>query len=169
MPFDALLEIDRAMDAMARPCVLMHQVPVEDDAAASHSRLGGLPALPAHYEWPEGRIQHGRTTRAIALPFLAQIDLAEVPDPSGLLPSSGTLFIFADIDGHVLWDQARPDAYRRILYVPNAAADTPLRKPPLHLVPVDDCSHAYPGDPCLSEDPVTSAQSCDSTITKTMP
>lgn len=53
------------------------------------SRLGGLPEMPAHLEWPSWKDK--------PLAFLAQLDLAEIHGvlPS-FLPASGYLFFFYD-------------------------------------------------------------------------
>lgn len=152
MDFDPIVEIDRTMDAMARPCVLMHRVVVED-GDTTRSRLGGWPNLPAAYDWPKGQMWHGSEGREIALPFLAQFDFAEIPDPTGTLPKAGILFVFADIDGHTVWDEDEPSASTRIVYIADVPRDTPERQPPITVVPVDDCGNRYVGDPCQSTDP----------------
>lgn len=60
-------------------------------SAGGFSRLGGLPLMPADFEWP--RWQEKPQS------FLAQIDLAEVHQvmPS-CLPATGSLFFFYDQD-----------------------------------------------------------------------
>jgi hypothetical protein len=58
-----------------------------DASRPMRSRAGGFPDLPPHMKWPEfdGRL----------LPFIAQVDLAELPELSALqLPSSGILYFF---------------------------------------------------------------------------
>ena len=152
MDFDPADEIERTMDAMARPCVLMQRVVVQD-GDPTRSRLGGCPNLPEAYDWPKGLMWHGGDGREIGLPFLAQFDFAEIPDPTDTLPKTGILFVFADIDGHTVWDEDEPSASSRILYVPDVPRDTPERQPPIMVVPVDDCGNRYFGDPCQSTDP----------------
>jgi hypothetical protein len=76
--------------------------PDASPTAASRSRMGGLPSLPADLEWPV----HLRTRQP--LHFIAQIDLGTLP-PLGArrdgkptkspLPASGLLFFFADMGG----------------------------------------------------------------------
>jgi len=58
------------------------------------SRLGGLPEMPAHLEWP---VWKGKP-----LSFLAQLDLAEMSAVlPAFLPTSGYLFFFYDQDQDV--------------------------------------------------------------------
>lgn len=60
-------------------------------ASLGFSRLGGLPLLPAHLEWPQWK---GKPQS-----FLAQLDLREIAGalPS-FLPASGVLYFFYDQD-----------------------------------------------------------------------
>ena len=62
------------------------------DASTSRSRLGGNLLLPRGYEWPYSQER--------PLDFLLQIDLAEIKqfDPTGVLPSSGLLTFFYDLE-----------------------------------------------------------------------
>lgn len=50
------------------------------------SRLGGVPDLPADFEWPRWQ--------GYVVPLLAQLNLAEVEDAKGLLPTRGWLYVF---------------------------------------------------------------------------
>jgi predicted DNA-binding WGR domain protein len=60
------------------------------------SKLGGRPDLPAGISWPIGKV----AGREIALPFIAQFDVAWLwrsyigPGAIGLLPTSGMLYFF---------------------------------------------------------------------------
>lgn len=73
------------------------------------SRLGGLPSLPDHIEWPR------QTVSGTPLHFLAQIDPSTPLDPAiddVRLPSHGMLFFFADIEEEMLWGfEDRGDQY----------------------------------------------------------
>jgi hypothetical protein len=59
-----------------------------DELRLGGSRFGGVPDLPADLPWP--------TVEGKKLPFLAQIDLSEMP--KGPLPSEGWLFAFGLYD-----------------------------------------------------------------------
>ncbi len=73
------------LDALRQPAI--HLVPA---AGSGFSHLGGLPSVPAGFEWPlwQGRPQS----------FLLQIDLAALPAGAGTeaLPRNGALLFFYD-------------------------------------------------------------------------
>ncbi len=64
----------------------------EGELGLGVSKLGGLPDLPPHLQWPKWR--------GIPLAFIAQINLAEIHqfDVANVLPSSGILYFFYDAD-----------------------------------------------------------------------
>ena len=64
----------------------------DGDIAVGASKFGGQPDLPASVPWPSN--ENG------ALSFVAQINFAEVSkfDTDGLLPKSGMLYLFYDIN-----------------------------------------------------------------------
>ena len=64
-------------------------------SGAAGTRLGGRPALPAGVSWPK--------VAGAPLPFLLQVDLAEIAEANTGLPSTGLLSVFADwINDHVV-------------------------------------------------------------------
>jgi len=78
---------------LARPAALLRPV-AGDPARAGESRFGGHPDLPPHLDWPWIRRYN------MPMPFLAQINLAEVAGMSDLdLPRSGHLYFFYDTVG----------------------------------------------------------------------
>lgn len=111
------------------------------DTATSLSRLGGLPSLPPHIEWPR------QTVAGTPLHFLAQIDLSSLPRTpldggahGPRLLREGFLFFFADIEEEMLWNEGdRGDEFAatRVLYAPKSGADRP---PPTDL---PDIGHAW--------------------------
>ena len=64
----------------------------DDDIAVGESKFGGQPDLPASVPWP--------SNENCALSFVAHINFAEVSkfDIDSLLPKSGMLFLFYDIN-----------------------------------------------------------------------
>ena len=96
-----------------RPTFLM--VPAE---SPGFSKLGGDPELPSGASWPDGFDR----PRA----FLAQIDLAELPDAAAIdwLPPQGRLYAFYDAEAH-----GEPDVVRIIhsLEPPGASVPAPPR------------------------------------------
>jgi uncharacterized protein YwqG len=64
----------------------------ENDLHLGTSKLGGLPDLPPHLQWP--------TWKGTPLAFIAQINLAEVHafDSEEMLPASGILYFFYDAE-----------------------------------------------------------------------
>lgn len=96
---DALTESLTAADLpassadLARPAALLRPVAGEP-ARPGESRFGGHPDPPPHLDWP--RIHRFD----VPMPFLAQINLAEVAGMSDLdLPRSGHLYFFYDTVG----------------------------------------------------------------------
>lgn len=92
------------------------------------SRLGGVPDVPADFDWP---CYQGRP-----LAFLLQIDLAELtPYRTGLdLPTSGRLLFFFDADEQP-WGFRLADAGSgRVIYLPQEAEIAPA-SPPMAVLP----------------------------------
>jgi uncharacterized protein YwqG len=87
---DAKDVIER-INAHARPCVrALHADQI------SRSKLGGIPTVPAGFEWPDWN--------GVPLQFLCQLDLAELQGalPLEWLPDSGLLSFFYD-EGQSTW------------------------------------------------------------------
>jgi uncharacterized protein YwqG len=81
-------DVANAMEARLRPCV--HLIAQDGSSKPTRSRIGGLPDLPSGEAWPKNE---GRS-----MAFIAQLDLADLPDAArGLaLPDHGMLFFFYD-------------------------------------------------------------------------
>jgi hypothetical protein len=127
-------EFDRVFSRHRRDAVLLHRPYPPNAGPPVRSRLGGLPDLPAHHDWP-------RTSAGVPLHFLAQIDCTELP-PGTPLPSRGVLFFFGRDDAEQVWNyhgQAADDC--RVLYVLDAFAATPPREAPADLPPIGDEYH----------------------------
>ena len=108
--------------ATSQPAINLHRsaLPVPLDHPA-RSYLGGQPRLPPELSWPEVE-----GDERIPRPFLAQIDLADLPVvASSPLPRTGTLYFFADMN-----DDTPETSDCRVLYYPGNAADIPFRQPP---------------------------------------
>ena len=116
----ALSERDE-LEETALPAVLVRRsdlpVPLTNPA---RSFFGGLPRLPPQLEWPTAEVSANKTSETVALTFVAQIDLAEVPGSGwSPLPKRGTLYFFCSSvfvgEGRppcrVLYSTARGDAY----------------------------------------------------------
>lgn len=116
----ALSERDELEEA-ALPAVLVRRsdlpVPLTHPA---RSFFGGLPKLPPQFEWPTAEVSANETPETVALTFVAQIDLAEVPGAGwSPLPNRGTLYFFCSSvfvgEGHppccVLYSDADGGAY----------------------------------------------------------
>jgi uncharacterized protein YwqG len=89
----ALSERDE-LEETALPAVLVRRsdlpVPLTHTA---RSFFGGLPGLPPQLEWPTAEVSANKTSETVALTFVAQIDLAEVPGSGwSPLPKRGTLY-----------------------------------------------------------------------------
>jgi uncharacterized protein YwqG len=75
------------------PAIGFHVEVAQSACPAGVSKLGGRPWLPPDFDWP--------TFKERRLDFLLQIDLVQVRrcDPAGMLPATGTLSFFYDLDG----------------------------------------------------------------------
>ena len=126
-------EFDHWFRRHRRDAVLLHRPYPPHEGRRTNSKFGGLPRLPAQYEWP-------RTPSGVPLHFLAQIDCADVGFPTQL-PERGVLFFFGRDDDEQLWDAAwneQADASQdcRVLYALDAFAATPPREAPADLPPI---------------------------------
>lgn len=86
-------QIRKYIEGMATHCLLLERVRHPLHSSDLNSYFGGQPRLPPTLRWPIAS-ENGVTT--LALTFIAQIDLSEIPRPPQLnmLPPSGTLFFF---------------------------------------------------------------------------
>jgi Domain of unknown function (DUF1963) len=102
-------------------------------AHPARSFFGGLPKLPPEIDWPRAEVAAADEPETVALTFIAQIDLSELPDfeERSLFPQTGTLYFFCS---SVFEDEGRPPC--RILYYAGAADRLPERAPPPDLMPL---------------------------------
>lgn len=106
---DAGLEDKRdALRLIVLPTVAMVERDAADGNVTGLSRIGGSPDLPANVDWP-------RDDNGLHLNYLAQINLAEVPDRPEELPASGLISLFTGTD-YTDW---------RVLYTSADATLTP--------------------------------------------
>jgi len=79
--------------AHARECVHFFYNKSKEELPPGATKVGGEPDLPDSVEWPDGEDEEGRP--AGKAEFLAQFNLAEVPDGHGLpFPKTGHLWVF---------------------------------------------------------------------------
>jgi uncharacterized protein YwqG len=128
----ALSERDE-LEETALPAVLVRRsdlpVPLTHPA---RSFFGGLPRLPPQFEWPTAEVRANEALETVALTFIAQIDLAEVPGSGwSPLPKRGTLFFFCS---SMFVGEGRPPC--RILYSPTDGGAHSDRAPPPDLMPL---------------------------------
>jgi predicted DNA-binding protein (MmcQ/YjbR family) len=86
-----LLRRRNEIESLAKPALLLGTAPaVESRLALGRTKIGGRPDLPHGLDWP-------RHTSGKPLAFLAQINLADVPQSvaSADLPRSGILYFFS--------------------------------------------------------------------------
>lgn len=121
------------LEESALPAVLVRRsdlpVPL---AHPARSFFGGLPRLPPQFDWPVAEVTANVTPETVALTFVAQIDLAEVPGSGwSPLPKQGTLYFFCS---SVFVGEAHPPC--RVLYSPTDGGAYPDRAPPPNLMPL---------------------------------
>ena len=86
--------------------------------AKGASKIGGIPDLPAGFQWPyfEGTDYEG-VRKSRPLSFVAQIDLSQAAgfDPEGLLPHTGMLYFFYELQT-MAWGNLEDDGCARVYY-----------------------------------------------------
>ncbi|EJN16247.1 hypothetical protein (DUF1963) [Bradyrhizobium sp. YR681] len=128
----ALSERDE-LEETALPAVIVRRsdlpVPL---AHPARSFFGGLPKLPPQLEWPTAEVRANETLETVALTFVAQIDLTDVPGSGwSPLPKRGTLYFFCS---SVFVGEGRPPC--RVLYSTADGGAYPDRAPPPNLMPL---------------------------------
>jgi hypothetical protein len=125
-PAARLARARREAIAARREGVLLVRRPLAPDERP-RSFIGGLPHLPPGLAWPVNE----RT--GLPLTFVAQIDLADVPRPAGLMfPSRGRLFFFANFHE----DHFAEDQHTRVLFDPERAGPADATPAPETLPPM---------------------------------
>jgi hypothetical protein len=104
-------EIEAALARARVPAIAMLRTPQPTDAGTPGCWFGGEPTLPPEIEWPV--YTHEESGLDIPMHFLVQMNLAHLPTVPGLLPGSGTLFVFYDpavapISSGILGDEPTP-------------------------------------------------------------
>lgn len=125
--FERLVPADVLRSAL-RPATRLNTRRVhESEIALGATRIGGRPDLPPSVEWPRWNgfeVQAPAPSDPIgpigyepaALSFLAQINLSEVPDATGLLPEHGWLCFFFDAAQQPWGFDPRDRGCARVLY-----------------------------------------------------
>jgi uncharacterized protein YwqG len=130
-------EIRHYIERMATDCVLFQRIFPPQHHKDVNSYFGGQPRLPHEIEWPvvEGLDANGDRL-PMALTFIAQIDLSELPRTPQfvVLPHFGTLFFFFNS----LWCDATLDnespGLGRVLYYSGETNSIPMRPEPDNLI-----------------------------------
>lgn len=99
--YGALKRVAEQLTSLQRPSLRITTEALKGKSVG-RSKLGGRPDLPADLTWPIGKV----AGREIALPFIAQIDIAPLwriytgPGAQGLLPTSGMLYFFYNMENY---------------------------------------------------------------------
>lgn len=133
--------------SLAKPAIALFRPYPPYQTQKIRSRLGGNPELPGEIEWPFGPKVYSNGS-PVALHFLAQIDLTEMPYRHELLPSTGTLLFFAYF-GDLTWSGEKD--YVRVIYDPES--DGMLREPPAAISPLQDGYHEFDKNFALETEP----------------
>ena len=111
----------------AQCAIVLEMAPV-GQGNAGRSRLGGLPDVPAGWQWPEG------------LTFLGQIDLKAMAnyDQNKVLPASGILLFFINDYG---WDKlGLPGRIQYIIDAPDGTSELLPARAPHDYLPMSLCA-----------------------------
>ncbi len=115
-----LARIAKDIEAVALPTVFL--IPGEQSEGPC-SRLGGRPNLPAGLDWP--------TWQGGPLPFVAQLDLANIPQTKELyLPRHGSLFFFYEGGSRAWGFKPEDQGSARVIYSPSNLQEHPVRMLP---------------------------------------
>lgn len=143
-------EIRRHIEGAATDCIFFQRILPPHQSKKVNSYFGGQPRLPTEFAWPtEDGVECDGSAFPIALTFIGQIDLSEIPRAPGrpgLLPDRGTLFFFFNS----LWCDATLDnespGLSRVLFYPGETASLPTRTEPDNLISCygDEAGTHYP-------------------------
>ena len=118
----------------AAPAVAFDLTPAADaDAPPGASKLGGVPDLPAGFDWPVNTNPDGRGR---PLDFLLQVDCAaarpaaEAAGVAGVLPDDGLLTFLYDLDDQPWGCDPGALGGFRVIYTPAGTPLTPTPAPP---------------------------------------
>lgn len=97
--------------------------------SAEQSKFGGLPYLPADFEWPTYTSRDDGETRPLS--FFCQINLTEVRDydKDGVLPHSGMLYFFYECESSLWGFDPEDKGAARALYYDSIDGFTPVELP----------------------------------------
>ncbi len=120
-------ELAPMLESAKRQGIHLRKCPSADGESAKGCWFGRSPTLPERYDWPWFM---AREEPQAPMHFLAQINLASVPEVDGTpsLPKTGTLFFFFDPMIAPVYDT--PPGSGRVIYCPDDVSNVPLRKMP---------------------------------------
>ncbi len=130
-------EIEAWMARRRQPAIAMLHTAKPDDEGTPGCWFGGDPTLPPDVEWPI--YKHRQSGLELPHHFLAQINLAYVPQVLGLppLPKKGTLFVFYEqrlAPIGIFDEEATPPLQSgegaRVIFVDHDTSTYPTRRPP---------------------------------------
>jgi Domain of unknown function (DUF1963) len=130
-------EVQELIHSSAEEAIAFRRVYPPCHAESTTSYFGGLPALPARTQWPIA------PSLGFGFNFLAQIDLAALPDCSvrHLLPPAGVLSFFANTDFEHMDIPERDRA--AVLYFPGGPAGLGEVRPSAEVMPCHGPSYWY--------------------------
>lgn len=132
---EPLKRVAKQLESLQRLSLRITTEAVKGTSVGS-SKLGGRPDLPAGISWPIGKV----AGREIALPFIAQFDVARLwrsyvgPGAIGLLPTSGMLYFFYNMEDYGA-DYLAPENWRVIYHHSGDKSNLAPSEPPLPIPP----------------------------------
>ena len=125
-------EIQKRLMTIARNEIRISYRKQEEPLPVCSSKIGGKPAVPADFEWPEftGESYDG-VTKSRPLSFLAQINLEEAAeyDTEGILPKKGILSFFYEQMSMRWGFDPKDKGCARVYYFPDEGELTPMDIP----------------------------------------
>ncbi len=153
-------ELEEMLDYARMPSIQVVKTPAQALPGALGCWLGGAPSLPTHITWPwvveaptPEKVRP--TLKKLGLPirdepqqlnpmnFIGQFDLAQLPRVAGMpdLPTSGTLFFFADFVRHV--ERSENQKSCAVIYVEDDVSGVPARAHPEWPANFEPIAEAY--------------------------
>lgn len=156
-------EIRAKIDELARNEIRISYGKPENPLSVTASRIGGRPAVPADFVWPEYTGEgYDDVTKSRPLSFLAQINLADIAeyDTEGLLPKTGILSFFYEYISSCWGFDPADKGCSRVYYFPEidvlTLAETPEEMDEEAVIPEHEVKFeqqiSVPDPSCISHD-----------------
>ncbi len=127
-----MIEFKKELEKLARNSISV-QISGKADGRVGESRFGGAPDVPKHFKWEsyKGFGMYDDVKKSRPLAFLAQINLADAAkfDSEGLLPKTGLLSFFYEIESNCWGYDPKDKGCARVYYFEDISKLSPAKFP----------------------------------------